>query len=162
MFTPFLTPYHFRQLNSSHKNHLDTISSIAIIYFILPFFRPSGETTLLPLYGSGSWKPFGNNNVDGGITALLGCFELLCQTLQVLVCSIPAVWHISVWRFCVISRSVTIPYISHWENQSSSLFEPSLPFENVLNPSFPYPIDECMFSPPQVYVYLGSFHVSFF
>lgn len=39
--------------------------------------------TTLPLYSFGSWKPFGNNNMDSGIIALLGCFELLYHTLQV-------------------------------------------------------------------------------
>ncbi|XGW32071.1 hypothetical protein V3C99_010334 [Haemonchus contortus] len=44
--------------------------------------RSTGEEVRYPLFASGSWKPFGNNNMDSGIMAYLQCFELLRATLQ--------------------------------------------------------------------------------
>ncbi|KHJ86447.1 hypothetical protein OESDEN_13807, partial [Oesophagostomum dentatum] len=42
----------------------------------------TGEEVKYPLYASGSWKPFGNNNMDSGIMAYLQCFEELRAALQ--------------------------------------------------------------------------------
>ncbi|KAK6749949.1 hypothetical protein RB195_002138 [Necator americanus] len=44
--------------------------------------RSTGEEVKYPLFASGSWKPFGNNNMDSGIMAYLQCFEDLRVALQ--------------------------------------------------------------------------------
>ncbi|EYB89427.1 hypothetical protein Y032_0232g3048 [Ancylostoma ceylanicum] len=44
--------------------------------------RTTGEEVKYPLFASGSWKPFGNNNMDSGIMAYLQCFEDLRVALQ--------------------------------------------------------------------------------
>ncbi|KAK6016208.1 hypothetical protein OSTOST_18311, partial [Ostertagia ostertagi] len=43
----------------------------------IQYKRSTGEEVRYPLFASGSWKPFGNNNMDSGIMAYLQCFELL-------------------------------------------------------------------------------------
>ncbi|PIO61731.1 hypothetical protein TELCIR_16736 [Teladorsagia circumcincta] len=48
----------------------------------IQYKRSTGEEVRYPLFASGSWKPFGNNNMDSGIMAYLQCFELLRTTLQ--------------------------------------------------------------------------------
>ncbi|KAK5978907.1 hypothetical protein GCK32_008498, partial [Trichostrongylus colubriformis] len=48
----------------------------------IQYKRSTGEEVRYPLFASGSWKPFGNNNMDSGIVAYLQCFELLRTTLQ--------------------------------------------------------------------------------
>lgn len=44
--------------------------------------RPTGEEVRYPLFASGSWTPFGNNNMDSGIMAYLECFKLLRVAVQ--------------------------------------------------------------------------------
>ncbi|PAV86467.1 hypothetical protein WR25_15034 [Diploscapter pachys] len=44
--------------------------------------KHTGEITICPLHGSGSWNPFGNNNVDSGIVAFLQCLEILQTALR--------------------------------------------------------------------------------
>ncbi|KAJ1366066.1 hypothetical protein KIN20_026649 [Parelaphostrongylus tenuis] len=48
----------------------------------IKYKRTTGEEVKYPLFASGSWKPFGNNNMDSGIMAYLQCYEVLRTALQ--------------------------------------------------------------------------------
>ncbi|KJH49252.1 autophagy protein Apg6 [Dictyocaulus viviparus] len=48
----------------------------------IEYKRSSGEEVKYALFASGSWKPFGNNNMDNGIMAYLQCYEVLRTALQ--------------------------------------------------------------------------------
>ncbi|VDM62508.1 unnamed protein product [Angiostrongylus costaricensis] len=51
----------------------------------IKYKRTTTEEVKYPLFASGSWKPFGNNNMDSGIMAYLQCFEVLRTAIQFLV-----------------------------------------------------------------------------
>uniref|UniRef100_A0A0K0CZR1 APG6 domain-containing protein n=1 Tax=Angiostrongylus cantonensis TaxID=6313 RepID=A0A0K0CZR1_ANGCA len=48
----------------------------------IKYKRTTSEEVKYPLFASGSWKPFGNNNMDSGIMAYLQCFEVLRTAIQ--------------------------------------------------------------------------------
>ncbi|KIH60679.1 hypothetical protein ANCDUO_09059 [Ancylostoma duodenale] len=67
--------------------------------------RTTGEEVKYPLFASGSWKPFGNNNMDSGIMAYLQCFEDLRVALQA---SFTAYFHRSAITLLVIADAVEL------------------------------------------------------
>ncbi|GMT24518.1 hypothetical protein PFISCL1PPCAC_15815 [Pristionchus fissidentatus] len=44
--------------------------------------RGNGTAKEYPLYASGSWKPFGNKNMDGGACLFMEALALLCNTIS--------------------------------------------------------------------------------